>query len=256
MSISTQATTSRWLTRFHADPVSDVRLVCFPHAGGSAGYFRPVAARFAADAEVIALQYPGRQERRLESCITDIEVLADRLTDELATLDDRPAIFYGHSMGAVLAFETAWRLERAGLPAPGLLMVSGRRAPSTHRRETVHRRDDAGVIAELQRLGGAGPDPLDYELLRIAMPSIRADYRAIESYAGTEDRAVSCPIVALAGDRDPLTTIDEVDAWSRHTALGFRRVILAGGHHLVADQPGAVQDEIARELARLARAHA
>lgn len=251
----TPGITSGWLRRPHPHPADGPRLVCFPHAGGSARSVRSLSARFAAEADVIALQYPGRQERRLESCITDLAVLADRITEELAGLDDRPTIFYGQGMGAVLAFETAWRLERAALPAPALLMVAGRHAPSIHRRETVHRRNDAGVIAELARLGGGGLDLIDYDLLRIAMPAIRGDYRAIESYAGSADRTVSCPIVALAGDRDPLTTLDEVDAWSRHTVLGYRRVLLEGGQHLITDQPEAVQDEIARELAWFSRSH-
>jgi surfactin synthase thioesterase subunit len=254
MSVSTHAPTSRWLMRFHPNPDSAVRLVCFPHAGGAASYYHPLSMRFAADADVIALQYPGRQERRLEPCITDIDVLADRLTDELAALDDRPAAFFGHSMGAILAFETALRLERAGLPGPRALIVSGRRAPSTHRRETVHSRDDAGVIAELQRLGGTDVSVIDQELLLLAMPAIRGDYRAIESYRGAEDSQVPCPIVALAGDSDPLTTLDEVDAWGRHTTGCFRRVVFPGGHFFIADQRVPVQAEIARELAGF-RAH-
>lgn len=240
------------LLRFHPRPDSAIRLVCFPHAGGSAGTFHPLSARFSAAADVICLQYPGRHERDHEPCVTDAGILADRLADELGPLPDRPTLFYGHGLGGILAFETAHRLERAGLPSASLLMVSGRRAPSTHRHETVHRRDDEGVIAELQRLRDAQLDLLDHELLRMAMPWIRGDYTAMESYAGSS-AALGCPIVALTGDRDPLTTIEETDGWARHTVLGFRRVALPGGHFFMAAGAEVVQDEIARELAWLAR---
>lgn len=241
--------TSRWLMRFHPNPDGDVRLVCLPHAGGSASFYFPLSARFAAEADVIALQYPGRQDRRLEPCIDDIGVLADRVAEELAALPDKPTVFFGHSMGAILAFEAAWRLEQAGLPGPRSLLASGRRAPSTRRRETVHCRDDDGVIAELQRLGGTDVGQIDEELLRIALPSIRSDYRAIESYVGTEGRTVSAPIVALTGDRDPLVTLDEADAWRTHTTSGFRRVVFSGGHFFITGNRDAVLDEISLELA-------
>lgn len=240
--------TNKWIMRFHANTDAGIRLVCFPHAGGSASYYRPLSVRFAADADVIALQYPGRQDRRLEPCIDDLAVLADRVAEQLAPLEEKPTVFYGHSMGATLAFETAWRLEQRGLHACQSLVASGRRAPSTRRTETVHERDDAGVIAELQNLGGTDLRMIDDELIRIAMPSIRADYRAIESYRPTTDRRLSCPIVALTGDADPLTTIAENDAWRTHTDSGFRGKVFPGGHFFITSNLAAVQQEIAREL--------
>jgi surfactin synthase thioesterase subunit len=240
--------TSRWIMRFHPNVDSDIRLICFPHAGGSASYYHPVSRRFATEADVVSLQYPGRQDRRLEPCIDDIAVLADHLAEEIDALGGKPTVYYGHSMGAILAFETAWRLEQRGRDACRSLVVSGRRAPGTRRQEQVHRRDDNGVIAELQRLGGTDVGLIDDELLRIAMPSIRADYRAIESYAGAADRRISAPIVALTGDADPLTTVEEALAWERHTDAGFRSAVFGGGHFFITGNIVAVQDEIAREL--------
>jgi surfactin synthase thioesterase subunit len=239
---------SRWLMRFHPLPAAPVRLICFPHAGGSASYYHPLSRRFGTEAEVVVLQYPGRQDRRFEPVIEDIGVLADRVTEQLRTLSDKPTVYFGHSMGAIVAFETACRFEAAGLPVPRSLIVSGRRAPSTWRAETVHRRDDAGVIAEVQRLGGTDVKLIDDELLRLALPSIRGDYRAIESYTAVPDRRVSSPIVALAGADDPLTTTEEISAWAAHTSGGFRRQVFPGGHFFIASAARAVQDEIAREL--------
>jgi surfactin synthase thioesterase subunit len=242
-------TTSRWLIRFHPRPDSDVRLVCFPHAGGSASFYHPLSMRFSPTADVIALQYPGRQDRRREACIDDIGVLADHIAEQLEPLADKPTVFYGHSMGAILAFETAWRLEQRGRRGCQSLVASGRRAPSSQRTETVHELDDDGIIAELQSLGGTDVRMIDDELLRIAMPSIRSDYKAIESYVGPPGRKVSCAIVALTGDADPLTTVAEVEAWSLHTDADFRVRVFPGGHFFITGNIVAVQDEIAREMA-------
>ncbi|MBD0693931.1 thioesterase II family protein [Streptomyces sp. CBMA123] len=241
-----------WLRRFHPGADRPVRLVCFPHAGGSASFYHPVSAALGARAEVIALQYPGRQDRRLEPCVEDIDTLADRITDELLTLDERPTVFFGHSMGAVLAFETAWRLERKGTHAPGAVIASGRRAPSTTRTETVHQRDDEGVIAELKLLNGTSAHLLgDEEILRMAMPAIRADYRAVERYTCGPERVLGCPITALTGDADPRTTVAEARAWQDHTSGAFRLQVLPGGHFFLAEQQAAVLREITSELAAL-----
>ncbi len=239
---------SRWLMRFHPNPQSSVRLVCFPHAGGSASYYHPISVRFGAEADVISVQYPGRQDRRHEPCIADVATMADRLAEEISYDPEKPTVYFGHSMGAILAFETALRLQRAGRPGPRSLIASGRRAPSTQRRETVHRRDDEGVIAELHRLGGTDVARLDDDVLKMAMPSIRADYRAIESYLGTGDSLISSRIVALTGDSDPLTTVPESQAWRLHTEGDFRSAVYPGGHFFIVAHLGAVQREIATEL--------
>ncbi|MER7845480.1 alpha/beta fold hydrolase [Kitasatospora sp. NPDC096077] len=241
-----------WLRRFHPADAQPVRLVCFPHAGGSASYYHPVSAALAADTEVVALQYPGRQDRRTEPCLDSIAALADRITDELLTLDDRPTLYFGHSMGAVLAFETAWRLEQKGSHAPRGIIASGRRAPSTSRSETVHQRDDDGVLAELRLLDGSNARALaNEEILRMSMPAIRADYRAVERYAYEPGRVLRCPITALTGDADPRTTVAEAEAWQDHTTGGFRLEVLPGGHFFLAEQQTAVLREISAELAGL-----
>jgi surfactin synthase thioesterase subunit len=244
-----------WIRRYRPSENAPARLVCFPHAGGSASFYHPVAMAHAPAADVLALQYPGRQDRRHEPLIPTVDEYADVLTDVLAGLPDRPTVFFGHSMGALLGFEVADRLEQRGRPGPSALIASGRRAPGTVRDERVYERDDDGVIAELRQLNGTDSALLgDDEILRMALPAIRNDYRAVETYPPRPGRTVSCPIVALAGTDDPKTTAEEAGRWREHTTGEFRLRLLPGGHFYLSAHQDAVNHEIGTELTKLSLA--
>jgi surfactin synthase thioesterase subunit len=125
-------------------------------------------------------------------------------------------------MGAVVAFETARLLEMAGQRSPMRLFASGRRAPSCRRPDNIHLRDDAGIIAELLRMGATSPRLLEGEETRAAILStVRADYRAIEIYVPETDASLGCPVTVLVGDADPQTTFEEASAWRDHCAGDF-----------------------------------
>jgi surfactin synthase thioesterase subunit len=224
-----------WCRRYRPVRNATSTLVCFPHAGGSAPFYLPVSAALAPRVDVVAIQYPGRQDRRAEKPIDDIAVLADRIHAILLRPPRRPLTLFGHSMGAVLAFEVTRRLE-AGGRGPVRLFASGRRAPSTHRDETVHLRDDPGILAEIRALNGTASAVLgDEELMRAALPSLRADYRAAETYTCAPGTAVECPITVMTGDNDPKTTLEEAQAWARHTTGDFDIRVFPGGHFFLVD---------------------
>ena len=151
----TVAEQDRWVRRFHRCPAGAPRLFCFPHAGGSAAYYFPFSRELAPGVDVLAVQYPGRQDRRHEPLIDSIPELADRVAEILAGLAASPFAFFGHSMGAIVAFEVALRLRDYSGVSPTRLFVSGRRAPSTKRPRSAY--DDASLIAEMRRLGGTDP---------------------------------------------------------------------------------------------------
>jgi surfactin synthase thioesterase subunit len=181
------------------------------------------------------MQYPGRQDRRAEQPIDDMTVLADRVHDILRRQPELPLTIFGHSMGALLGFEVTRRLEADGR-GPVRLFASGRRAPSTFRDETVHRRDDAGILAELRRLNGTASSVLgDDEMMRAALPALRADYRATETYQCAPEVAVNSPISVLVGDNDPKTTLDEANAWAQHTVGSSDVHVYTGGHFYLTD---------------------
>lgn len=227
----------KWIRRYHRAPDSPVQLVCFAHAGGSASFFFPVSRAMSPAVEVSAVQYPGRQDRRAEPNIDDIATLADAIFPVVRPLTDRPLAFFGHSMGAIIAYEVALRLEADGAPPLTRLYASGRRAPSRYRQEAVHRLGDAGLIADMRKLSGTNAGLLgDPETLAMILPSVRSDYKAIETYTHTPGRTVSCPIRALIGDSDPKVTVEEAKAWSEHTTGSFDMRVFPGGHFYHVDQ--------------------
>ncbi|RKT54482.1 thioesterase II family protein [Saccharothrix australiensis] len=219
---------TEWFRHFHDAPAGAPRLICFPHAGGAASAYLPLARVLSSFAEVWCVQYPARQERRREPHFGTVPALADMVAEALG---EGPYAFFGHSMGAVVAYEVAHRVT------PTALIVSGRRAPSTTRSERVHLRDDDGVLAEIRALSGTDQRILDNdELLRMVLPTLRADYRAVETYEFPGHPPLSTPITALVGDRDPKATVPEVEAWAGHTTGPFGLHVLPGGHFFLDDR--------------------
>ncbi|MFD7833931.1 thioesterase II family protein [Streptomyces sp. NPDC059761] len=241
--------TGAWVRRFHPGGQDAAhRLICFPHAGGSASFFFPVSRALTPGADVLAIQYPGRQDRRHEPCLDSIGELADALAEQVRPWCDRPVTFFGHSMGATLAFEVARRLEAEGTVLHGLF-ASGRRAPSTVRDERVHLRDDEGLLADITRLAGTDTAVLgDPEIVRMILPAIRADYRAAETYRYQAGTPLTCPLFVLTGDSDPHVTPEEARAWERHTTGPYALRTYPGGHFYLNSQAGAVLGEISAHL--------
>lgn len=235
----------KWIHHFHPTDESEFRIACFPHAGGSASYYYALSEALAPELEMLAIQYPGRQDRRAEGSIEDLAELADLTYAALRRCEDgRPTVFFGHSLGSIVAFEVAHRYQVDTGTPPAWLFASGYPAPSRLRGGTAHLRDDAYIIDELRSLGGTDPAWLENKHLRAAiLYSIRADYRAIETHprgAGVLD----CPITMLVGDDDPHTTIAEAQAWQEHTRSGFSLHVFQGGHFYLDEHSREITDII------------
>ncbi len=237
-----------WIRRFHQAPATAPRLVCLPHAGGSASYYFPFSAELSPAAQVLAVQYPGRQDRRNDPSLSTVPELAEAIFGALAEVPDLGEFaMFGHSMGAVLAFEVAGLLERRLGIKPVQLFVSGRRAPSRVRHERAHTLNDDGLVAELNTLDGTDSRLLaDPEMRELLLPMIRNDYRAIETYRCDPGATVSCPISVLTGDTDPRTSTEEALDWRRHTTAECAIREFSGGHFFLNDQQQDIVEFITR----------
>lgn len=220
-----------WVRRFHEAGNSCTRLVCFPHAGGSANYFFRLSAALSPEFNVCAIQYPGRQDRRSEPFVETIDDLADRIYTALNPMIDGPVALFGHSMGAVLAFEVARRFEQAAQITPTTVFVSARRAPSRLGDEAIQLGDDAGLVQQMRKLGGTDPRLLsDPEVLEMVLPAFRNDVRALEQYRQGPEVRISAPIVVMTAVDDPWTTVEDAMAWHEHTSGGSAIHTFDGGH--------------------------
>ncbi|ANN16930.1 oleoyl-ACP hydrolase [Amycolatopsis orientalis] len=224
-----------------------MRLVAFPHAGGSASAYRALSSLLSPAVEVHSAQYPGRQDRLGEPVIDDLHVLADRLVDVVSALP-KPFALFGHSMGAIVAFEVTRRLEARGL-VPAALFVSARRGPDLYKENAHHLADDTTFLAEVGRLGGTAAMVLDDPDIRaLALPALRGDYKAVETYRYRPGPDVSCPVVALAGDADPVLDVQDLENWREHTTGTFETELFEGGHFYLDDNLDAVAARILGKL--------
>ncbi|MCZ0204661.1 thioesterase II family protein [Streptomyces achromogenes] len=242
----------KWLRRFHQPEPGAPRLLCLPHAGGSASFYFPVSKALSPAVDVRAAQYPGRQDRAEEPFAHSVQELAQGVFDELDEWERTPLALFGHSMGALVAFELARLLENAGRP-PAVLFLSGRRGPSAERAESLHLDDDARLIEEVVRLDGTDAAVFqDEELLQLVLPALRADYRVVESYRPAPGPRLGCPLVVLTGDADPRVTPDEARAWARESDGPFECHVHPGGHFYLVARQQAVLAGIETALRRFA----
>ncbi|MET9432589.1 alpha/beta fold hydrolase [Streptomyces sp. NPDC006551] len=246
---------SEWLRRFaspegNSASASRATLVCFPHAGGAASTYVPLSRGLAPDVDVLAVQYPGRQDRRREQAIADIGELADALAAEVRSELRGTYAFFGHSMGALLAYETARRLRDRHVAGPTRLFLSGRGAPTLGPSPHDRMSTDADVLAAVRRLGGTTPAVLDDpELREMVMPALRADYRAIGTYAWRQGDPLDVPFSVFVGDSDPVVTVDQASAWRDFTTATTTVDVFPGGHFYLDGQLPAIVKAVADDLA-------
>ncbi|MEV6809980.1 thioesterase II family protein [Streptomyces sp. NPDC017248] len=240
----------KWLRDFHQPEPGAPRLLCLPHAGGSASFYFPVSKALSPAVDVRAVQYPGRQDRLAEPPRDSIQDLAQGVFDALDEREETPLAVFGHSMGALVGFELARLLEKAGRPLSALFL-SGRRGPSVERTETVHQGDDARLLEEVTKLDGTDSALLqDEEVLRMILPALRADYRAVETYRAAPGPRPGCPVVVMTGDADPRVTLDEARTWEQETDGPFEFHVYPGGHFYLVAQQRAVLADIQSALRR------
>ena len=173
-----------WLIRPEVKPAARLRLFCFTYAGGGASIYRPWTRELPPELELCAVQLPGRENRLLEPAYTEMPALVEQLGTVLAPYLDRPFAFFGHSMGALVAFEMARTVRRRYGRSALHLFVSGHAAPRiARRRPPVYQLPDAAFVDAIRELNGTPEEVLENaDLMALVLPALRADLTVCETY--------------------------------------------------------------------------
>ncbi|GHH10548.1 thioesterase II family protein [Streptomyces rubradiris] len=220
------------------------RIVCLPHSGGTAAGYGAWAAGVPAGVELLAAQYPGHGDRFGEPLSTDVRTLGAELASALLRLPPLPTVLFGHSLGALVAYETALTLGTLGR-APSGLLVSSCPAPGTRGRIRARGVSDGELWSLIRSLGGIDPAVADEpELVEVLLPVLRADITAHEEYRPEPATTpLSCPLRCYHGIRDPLVDTTLLSGWASVTTGPFSLREREGHHfhpfqdaeHLLAD---------------------
>ncbi len=242
-------------------PIHDVqlRLFCFPYAGGGASIFNSWAELLPPKVELWSLQLPGRETQRLRPPFTRMEPLVETLSEVLRPHLDVPFAFYGHSMGALVSFEVARSLRRRERSLPACLFVSGHRAPQLPApHKPIHNLPDAEFLSGLQTWGGTPDDVISNpELMQLFLPLLRADFELCETYVYSDEEPLDCKISCFGGIDDRRVNRQELLAWRVQSRTPFKLRFLPGGHFFlhgsVVPLLHALGDDLKEILRRLGR---
>lgn len=241
---------SRWVLAMRNGDAVRHRLVCFPYAGGGASVYRRWMADGIDGVEIFAVQLPGREDRFGETAFTALSALVPTLRDELLPYLAPPFSFFGHSMGALLAYELTRLLSASAGPLPQHLFVSGRRAPHLpERRQPLHALPEAEFRLELGRLQGTPKAVLDDpELMDLLTPILRADFSVCETYAHAPGECLDVPLTVFGGSDDAETTPEELEGWRQHSRAFSTLRVFPGHHFFLHDHARAVTQAILDEI--------
>jgi medium-chain acyl-[acyl-carrier-protein] hydrolase len=250
-----------WIGFHKSSSAMRLRLICFHCAGYGASLYRPWLDAIPDSIDIVGIQLPGREARIAEDAFESIDAILDAMQPAIAPLLQAPYAFFGHSMGALLAFALTQRLcigqRLPGQRLPVHLFLSGHQAPRLPpRMPPVHDLSDEDFIEALKRYNGTPPELLaSRDAMELFLPMLRADLKACEIYDWPDDTPVSSPITALGGLLDPEVPPEDLDPWAEYTSSCFD-VRLFDGDHFYLKQPHLRMQLIAVLLQVLATQYA
>lgn len=228
-----------------------LRLYCFPYSGGNAVSFVPWQREIHPAIEVCAVQLPGRGARMREAPLSSFTCLIEQLAQVIDEQGVAPFAFFGHSLGSLMAFELTRYLRRHGRPLPQKLIVSGCNAPPLRKPATrrLHELPDDELIERLRDYNGTPHEVLEHrELMRLLLPTIRADFALGADYHYADEAPLPVPLSVCCGRSDPHVGVDELQAWQKQTSAAFRLHWFEGDHFYINAERRALLDCLTAEL--------
>ncbi len=225
--------TNDWVVSREGQAHAGLTLFCFPYAGGGASAYRRWKENLPAGIEIARIQLPGRENRIRERPLASMDKLAPAVAAGILQSADRPFIFYGHSLGARIAFETVRVLRRQGGVQPRHLFVGASDAPqSPWPYPLLHQLPENEFIDAMQRRYGGVPQPVidDPELRALLIPTLRADVELMETYRYSFEPPLDCSITAFAGTQDRMVSRAMMDGWRDQTNQRFQLHLITGDH--------------------------
>jgi surfactin synthase thioesterase subunit len=243
-------TVDTWIARYRPNPEAELRLFCFPYAGGGASVFRAWSEVLPSNVEVCAVQPPGRETRIGELAFKRMDPLIADLVEAIEPLLDRPFVFYGHSMGALVAFELTRHLRREGKPQPERLLLAAFRAPQLPNPNIkIYHLPDEVLKVVLSKDGTPQRILQNDELMKVMLPTLRADFELCDTYEYRAEAPLGCPISVFGGLEDVRISASDLDGWRAHSEVACSFTRLPGGHFFVHSAQDLLLAAIAEELA-------
>lgn len=250
-----ERTRSRWLPRWGERSKASIRLFCFPYAGGSTSTYRLWQGLLPESIDVAPVQLPGRGERLSEPPFDRLSEIVEAAGRELMPYFDKPYVFFGHSMGALIAFELTRWLRKNNMTMPSHLFLSGRRAPQIPEAITpTWNLPDQEFIERVRQLNGTPKEVLDHpELRQLLIPLLRADFAVGETYKYHAEQPLECSFTVFGGVEDPEAQHAHLTPWREQTSARYKLHILPGDHFFVQTAHSEIARIIAEELEKSVR---
>jgi len=216
-------------------PASHINLFCLPYAGGSATSYRIFSKTTFNHTRFHAVELPGRGVRIKEKCLTNIDLLAEDIISSLEKRLHEPYSFYGHSMGALLAYVATRKIVAKKLDTPVCLFLSACEGPLLYNAQELLQLSDVELVSRLRSYGGTPSLVLEHqELMDFFLPIIRADFSVLGSFTYCSSDPLNLPIELFIGNEDEVT-LTEAEVWERETNANFTIRVFKGGHFFIFD---------------------
>ncbi|WP_051359385.1 thioesterase II family protein [Paucisalibacillus globulus] len=223
---------SKMIKTFRPNNESICRMFCFPFAGGSASFYGEWSTILSRHGiEVCAIQLPGREDRIYETLLTNVDELASEVVEAMADYQDKPFVFFGHSMGTLICFEVARKLRAMNRREASILFISSGKAPQISPRRILHDLPKDDFLRKIKELGGT-PDIIieNRDLSELYLPILRADFTLIETYQYVDSTPFQTKIVGYGGKMDKEVRYEDIVAWERHSHKPLPIKIYDGDH--------------------------